>query len=130
MKIFDVQDKVIEHILQSAKQQQAAEAAPKRLDPIQQQVATILRDHLSQTSADREQIRALRKWVVTPMPNVYIKELRALVKTFDTTRDFDALWNSLRGIVKLPSTNISQSQQNIIINIADLHLICYDYVWS
>lgn len=129
--VFDLQKQVIHHILQSAQQQQALEAAPKRLDTIQQTAGTILRDYLNSASADREQIRALRKWIMSPMPTVYIKTIRSLVKDFDATHDVQAFilgLNQLKG-VGVPEEAIT-SNAGSELSEDDLHLICFDYVWS
>ena len=45
--VFAIQDRVIDDILGSVREQQAVEAAPRILDPLQQTIITLLRSYLN-----------------------------------------------------------------------------------
>lgn len=66
-----------------------------------------------------------------PLPNVHIRTLRDAYSAYNTTGELLAFLEVIRevqqqtGIVDLGSSSKSQ-----VINADDLHLVCFDYVWS
>ena len=67
--ILEVQERVINDILRSAQEQQAIEAAPKQIDPIQQTVITALRGNLRGAGVDRRQVIRPRTRKPAVMPS-------------------------------------------------------------
>ena len=55
--VFAIQDRVIDDILGSVREQQAVDAAPRILDPLQQTVITLLRSYLNSPAAKRTEVR-------------------------------------------------------------------------
>ena len=129
--LFDVQEKVIEDILQSVQEQQAVVAAPKILDPIQQNVITLLRSYLNSPAISRQEVRSAMKKLSQPMAHVAIKELRSAYRAFSQHQDIHQLVNAV------PTSATSETEQedhniqrSVSLKREDLHLVCFDYVWS
>ena len=125
--IFDLQEKVIATILRSAAEQIAREEAPRRLDPIQQTIATILRTYLNQPGVSRADLTAALQRVNVPQPRVYIKALKKAYETFKLNGQIAELVDSAKNIGELDSTN-EQPRANTLKR-DDLKLICFEYIW-
>jgi len=131
VNIFEVQEAVIEDILRSAQEQQALEAAPKRIDPIQQTIITTLRGHLSAPGINRAEMLELIKALSQPLPNVHVRALRQSYEAFQAQRSIEDLMTAVRdirestGAVEHTSSNAASA-----IKREDLHLVCFEYVWS
>ncbi len=129
--LFDVQEKVIEDILQSVQEQQAVAAAPQVLDPIQQNVITLLRNYLNSPAISRQEVRLAMKKLSQPMAQVAIRELRSAYTAFSQHQDIHQLINAV------PASATSETEQenhniqrSVSLTREDLHLVCFDYVWS
>jgi len=130
--IFDIQAKVMDHILAQVREQQAIEEAPKTIDPMQQVVATVLRSYMNHPDVDRSEVRGFIKRLSVPLPNVHVKALREAYQGFQRTSDLPALLAALRGIPSAEAAGASTPSGSASRPITkdDLHLICFDYVWS
>ena len=73
--VFAVQERVIDDILGAVQEQQAVEAAPKILDPIQQTVITLLRGYLNSPGVTRSEVRDAMQRLSSPMPHATIRDL-------------------------------------------------------
>ena len=80
--IFDVQEKVIAAILQGSVAQVALEEAPPLLDPIQQTVATKLREYANSPLVARKDVLAALQKLADPQPGVYVKTLKRAYEQF------------------------------------------------
>ena len=65
--VFAIQDRVIDDILNSVREQQAVEAAPRILDPLQQTVITLLRSYLNSPAVKRAEVREAMQRLRSPM---------------------------------------------------------------
>lgn len=130
--IFALQERVLDHIVAQAQEQRAVEEAPKIVDPVQQTVATLVRGYLNHPDVDRKQARQLVQVLTRPLPGVHVKALRTAYQTFNRSKDVAALMQTLQ---TLPlGDGIGQQRDSDgsgrVIRREDLHLVCFDYVWS
>ncbi len=129
--VFAIQDKVIAHILEQTREQQALEAAPKLLDPAQQTVATLLREFLGRPGISRAEVRELLQALATPLPGVHLRALRDAYQDYTRDTDVAKFISSIKALplVTAPAiTPILKDEQPLSAD--DLHLVCFDYVWS
>ncbi|MCH8109079.1 MAG: helicase [Chloroflexi bacterium] len=128
--IFAIQEKVIEDILQSVQEQQAVEAAPKILDPIQQNVITLLRSYMNSPAISRQEVRSAIQRLSRPMPHVAVRELRLAYETFSGDQDIHNLVKAVNNTDAGEVSQESHAARAAVLRREDLHLICFDYVWS
>ena len=129
--VFAIQDRVIGDILGSVREQQAVEAAPRILDPLQQTVITLLRAYLNSPAVKRAEVRDAMQFLRSPMPHTAIRDLRRAYEQFQRDQNIEPMISHIcsmdtveRHTVPLdPDTQGSLSRE-------DLHLVCFDYVWS
>ena len=127
--LFDVQEKVIEDILQSVQEQQAVAAAPRILDPIQQNVITLLRNYLNSPVISRQEVRSAIKKLSPPMARVAVRELRSAYTAFSQHQDIHQLVNAVPASIKDETKQENHSiQKSVPLKREDLHLVCFDYV--
>jgi hypothetical protein len=129
--IFEIQEKVMEDILQSSREQQAIEAAPKIIDPIQQTASTALRSYLNNPQVQRKDVRAAIQVLSEPLPRVHVKAVRKAYEEFDQSKDIGQLvekMNTLKAMVE-PNGRL-QTDATTPMRREDLHLICFEYIWS
>jgi hypothetical protein len=131
VNIFDIQELVIGDIVESSQEQQAIQAAPRQIDPIQQTIITTLRNHLSSAGIDRQEVLGLIKLLGQPMPNVYVKTLRQAYQAFLVEQGLDSLVGTVR-VVRDSLGQVAEAEDRSegVIERDKLHLICFDYVWS
>lgn len=132
-RVFEIQEKVIEDILQSFGQRQALERAPKSLDPIQQTIATTIQRYISHPDIDRKKAIAAIKFLNEPKLAVQIKKLRGIYKTFEHKGDAKELIEGVSQMIEQTGTTDRQempsnSSSDINLRREDLHLICFDFV--
>lgn len=129
--IFQIQEKVIEHILQSSQEQQAIEAAPKIIDPIQQTVSTLLRSYMNSPQVQRKDVRAAIQVLSEPLPRVHIKTVRKAHEEFGQSKDINGLIeniNTLRATVE--PNGRPEVDATAPLRREDLHLICFEHISS
>jgi len=129
--VFAIQEKVVEHILARAQEQRAIEEAPTLLDPIQQTIATLLRGYLNSPEMPRQEVIRLIKALRMPLPGVHVRALRATYQEFQRSHDTAALVATLKGL-PLSETSSSEVAPETTRSLSreDLHLVCFDFVWS
>ena len=128
--LFAVQEKVIEDILQSVQEQQAVAAAPKILDPIQQNVITLLRSYLNSPAISRQEVRSAMQRLSQPMTHVAVKELREAYIAFSQHEDVHQLVNAVNASATGEIERERNTGKSAPLRREDLHLVCFDYVWS
>lgn len=130
--VFGLQEKVIEHILQTHQRQQAMQTAPRVIDPIQQTVATAVQGYLQHPKVERSQALDAIRYLNQPLPGVQVKELRNAFKAFQKDQVIDAL---LQVVLSLKSrygtaSGIESGVSGKSLHQEDLHLVCFDYICS
>lgn len=105
--IFAVQEAVIQDILQSAQEQQTVEAAPRKIDPVQQTLITLLRSAAgraelalggpSRPAWDRRHLLDLVKLLGRPLPNVHVRALHRAYERHQASAEVEALVARRRG---------------------------------
>ncbi len=128
--VFRIQEKVIAHILSRTLEQQAIEEAPKTLDPAQQAVATLLRGYMNHPDVDRQDVRLLIKGISMPLRNVHLKALRAAFQEFNRTNDLPQMIAALRSMPMVDVSSTTGRPASRVLAREDLHLVCFDFVWS
>jgi hypothetical protein len=130
-EVFDIQDRVIDDILSSVQHQQAVEAAPKIVDPVQQLVATVLQGQRNNPALSSREVKAALKSLQAPLPGAYLKDLREAYEAYRRDGDAAAL---LAAVQALEADSGEQRGQDARpsrqLTRKDLHLVCWEYVWS
>ena len=128
---FAIQDRVIDHILGSVREQQAVEAAPRILDPLQQTVITLLRGYLNSPAIRRAEVREAMQRLRSPMTHTAIRDLRRAYEQFQRDQDVEPVIShvsSMDGVE--PEAGPATSDAQPPLAREDLHLVCFDYIWS
>ena len=129
--VFAIQDKVIDDILNSVQEQQAVEAAPTILDPLQQTVITLLRGYLHSPAVTRSDVRGAMQRLRAPMTHAAIRDLRRAYDRFQHDQDIEAILIHVRSIDSVDSQgSASDRHPQDPLSRDDLHLVCFDFVWS
>jgi hypothetical protein len=130
VNVFEIQEKVLEDILRSVQEQEAIEAAPKILDPIQQTVITLLRGYLNSHLVKRPDVKDAIKRLSEPMTHTAIRLLRKAFDDFQQKKDIAALMKSIRATEKRSENHSFNEWERKPLRRDDLHLVCFDFVWS
>ena len=129
--VFAIQDRVIEDILGSVREQQAVEAAPRILDPLQQTVITLLRGYLSSPAVKRGEVREAMQRLRSPMPHTAIRDLRRAYEQFQRDQNIEPVISHIHSIDAVePEAGSSVSDTQDPLSREDLHLVCFDFIWS
>lgn len=129
--VFQIQEKVIEDILRSSLEQQAIEEAPKILDPVQSTIVTLLRSYLNHPEIDRKELRHLIQTLEKPMRNIHLKILKKAYGQFSLDHEFGTFISAIKTSVTESITEPTSGgggRREILRE--DLHLVCFDFVWS
>ena len=129
--VFAAQEKVIADILGSVQEQQALEAAPKILDPLQQTVITLLRGYLNSPAVKRSDVREAMQRLRQPMTHTSVRGLRAAYERFLQDQSIHTLVASICEMAN-PDTDTEKGTEGrlAVLSREDLHLVCFDFVWS
>jgi hypothetical protein len=129
--VFAIQDKVINHIVQLAREQQAVEGAPKIVDPVQQTASTLLRSYLNSPQLQRKDVKAAIQVLAAPLPRVHVKSVRQAYEGFSKDKDpLKLVQTVLRLKEVIGEAEFSNAVTSPAIKREDLHLICFDYICS
>lgn len=128
--IFDIQNRVMDDIVRSVSEQHALASGPKVVSQEQLTVAEVLRARLDHPGIDREEVKLFRRFLRQPLPGAYVKRLRATLQVFNRTKDLNGLLNELRSLSQSAGTVEPLESKPFSIGREDLHLVCYEYVWS
>ncbi len=129
--VFAIQTKVQAHILESIQAQVALEAAPLIIEPIQQTVTAVLRQHLNNPALQRSQVRQAIKTLGQPMVKVALKRLQSAYQRYQISGDVNQLLAEILVDDQPPSApDISSGTPTRTLTIDDLHLVCWEYIWS
>ena len=129
--VFAIQAKVQAHILNSIQAQAAQEAAPQIIEPIQQTVTALLRQHLNNPALQRSQVRQAIRALGQPMVRVALRRLQTAYEAYRENGDATALLETVLTNVAAPLEPAqTQAQATRLLTVDDLHLVCWEYIWS
>ena len=128
--VFAVQERVTEHILRSIQHRQAVEAAPKIVDPLQQTVRTVLEQQRNNPAVSSQAVRAALKALREPLSRAYVKDLRAAYETYQREGDLAALLDAVDALETGASQPEALAPTAAPLTRGDLHLVCWEYIWS
>lgn len=128
--VFAIQEKVKESILESIQTQVAMEASPKIIDPIQQTISAVLREYLNNPKLQRNEVRQALKILGQPMIDASIRKLKAAYEMYQSNNDESPLLNSILVLGNVSEGETTPTQLVKQINANDLHLICWEFIWS
>lgn len=131
--IFDLQEKVIEDILCSHKEQKSLEAVPRTVDPIQQTMSIAIQGQVNHPDVNRAQCIRLIKFLNQPMLGVQIKGLRQIYKDFQKQGRITDLISSAEKMCEEFSADssaqeVKTSTRAESLRKEDLKLICFDII--
>jgi hypothetical protein len=130
VNIFALQEKVIASILHTAATQIALEDAPKRLDPIQQTVAAILKSYYNHPAVKLQEIQTALQRVNVPQPRVYLKTLKKACENYQKTGNIHELLASIISISEQPDVQAKEIIPKAApLKREDLKLVCFEYLW-
>jgi superfamily II DNA or RNA helicase len=130
-RVFELQERAIENVLESSQQQSALEAAPRTVEAIQQTVVTLLQGYLGHPDVSRPRVIEAIRFLNQPMWRTQIADLRRAYKEFQRNANIDALLAEVEGIRSRFGNQHSGRQANPAkpaITRDDLRLICFDLV--
>ena len=129
--VFAIQEKIIDHIVNSVQEQQAVETAPTILDPLQQTVITLLRGYLNSPAVTRNDVRDAMRRLRSPMTHSAIRILRRAYERFQVDQGIESVISQVRSFDSVGAVrNASISSRRAPLTREELHLVCFDYVWS
>ncbi len=128
--VFEVQERVIDSILESVQYRRAVAAAPKVLDPVQQTVTTLLQGQRNNPILASQAVKAALKALREPVPGACLRDLRAALERYQHDGDLLAFLAAAQacGGEAQPTPDPDPAPQPITRD--DLHLVCWEYVWS
>jgi hypothetical protein len=129
LDVFAIQEKVIDHILESVKVQAALEAAPTVVDPVQQTLITALTAQLQNPILKRSDVRTAIAELRKPATTSQVRQLKVLYLSFSANKDIVTLLDTIRelyGEVTQPIAETSSPTPHL--QRQDLTLICFDHV--
>jgi superfamily II DNA or RNA helicase len=130
-RVFELQERAIDKVLQSSQQQSALEVAPRSVEAIQQTVVTLLQGYLGHSDVSRPRVIEAIRCLNQPMWRTQIVDLRRAYKEFQRNANIDALLAAMEGIRSRFGNQHSEHQANPAkpaITRDDLRLICFDLV--
>jgi Helicase conserved C-terminal domain len=131
-QVFEVQEKVITNIVTTFEEQQALEAAPRSVDPIQQTIATAVQSYLNHPDVDRRGAIEAIRFLAQPMMTVQVRELRRAYQTFQRDSDIKALLSALNGMRETFAQSSPDTSGDLTsrpqLRRDDLLLVCFDLI--
>jgi len=132
--IFDLQEKVIKEILEGFQRQVSMEAAPRTIDPIQQNLSTVLHSFINHPEVDRGECLDLIRSLGQPMRQFQIRGLRNLYRDFQANNEIQKLMVSLKEITGASVSNeevVGNGQESrVSLSRDELKLICFEIISS
>jgi hypothetical protein len=127
---FSIHDRIVASIVQTHKEQVALEEAPRRIDPVQQQVVTLLEGYLTNPRYKRRQLLDLIKFVGAPKSGAQIK---ALKKTLPVLSSVETGQAALQDLARLKDTygtsdDAADTGRTQPLDPSRLRLICFDHI--
>lgn len=126
--VFELQDRVIQHILASEKEVAAKAAAPTTVDPIQQVVSELVKDFLRKQSVDREFAKSGIRFLNQPMGKSIHAKLKAVYAEWRAMQDDQALCNDLKELADEFARDGRVGPSVMGLTRDQLTLICFEYL--
>jgi hypothetical protein len=127
--VFEIQERVIADILGSVEHQQAVEAAPKILDDVQQLAATVLQAQRNNPALPARAVNEALQTLREPLPGAYVKDLREAYETYQRDGDVEALLTAVQELETAAEQEPGAASPEQLTR-EELHLVCWEYVWS
>lgn len=132
-RIFDLQERVIEDVLRSVREQASLEVAPRSVDPVQQSVATAVQSYLNHPEVDRSRAVAAMRYLREPMVGAQVKELRTAFRSFQKRPDVQALLSAVELLREKSgggeeAETFGAPERPRPLTREQLRLICFDLV--
>lgn len=128
--VFEIQDRVIDDILGSVRNQQAIAGAPKILADEQQLAGTVLQTQRNNPALDSGEVRAALAKLREPLPRAYLSDLRAAYDDYQRDGDVTALLSTVQALETAAGEQQQEDTSTQQLTKDDLHLVCWEYVWS
>jgi SNF2 family DNA or RNA helicase len=128
--VFDIQEKIINHILKTHQEKEALEAVPKVVDAIQQTITTVIQSYLNHPDINRNEAIDVIKYLNQPLSGTQIKELRKIYKGFQVNSDPGVIIGKTAEMRKQYGdvTGQRSGSDRIDLRREDLNLICFDFI--
>jgi hypothetical protein len=127
--VFELQKRVVEDILRGDRDQASLDAAPRPLDPVQQQVSVAVQSRMNAPGLDRGQAKAALRILGRPLVGAAIKQLRNILKTFNKTGDAHQLLGGVVGLGALAAPAATRAESATKpVQAEDLHLVCFEFL--
>jgi superfamily II DNA or RNA helicase len=126
--VFEIQDRVIDDVLTSVRNQQAIEAAPKILDETQQLVATELQGRLNNPAVASGEVREALRTLREPLPRAYVGDLRDAYDAYRRDGDVATLLAAVQALETTQPPDYGARPTEPLTR-DDLHLVCWEWLW-
>ena len=133
INVFNVQECIIESILTDVERQEVAAIVAKPVADEQNVISQILQDHLNSPEFNRKELRELRRFLKQPLVGASVQVLRKAIQTYASTNNVHQLVEVLDELYQQQKTPIVESTSNNRskrLVREDLHLVCYEYIYS
>lgn len=128
--VFQLQEKVLEHILGAEREAEARAAVPTAVDPIQQTLTEELKDAIRRRSVDREVAKACIGFLGRPMGRALHAKLRTAYDSWKSSRDDAALASAISAYAEQFGKERTSPAGATRLRREDLELICFEQVSS
>jgi hypothetical protein len=128
LDVWQLQDKVIAHILTEEREVAARAAVPPSVDPIQQTVSETLKDAMRQRSIDRDRGKACLTFLKQAMGKAVHAKLRAAADAWNETKDDAELLATVSALAEQFGKEPSPTSPVTALTKDDLTLICFEYI--
>ncbi len=126
--VFDLQERVIEHILRSEQAVEAKAAAAVKPDPIQQTLAEELKNAIRRGSVERESAKSAIRFLAQPAGPFVIKKMKALFQAWNEDRKDELLLAEIGRLEADFGKGPSSDSPGLQVRRQDLKLVCFEYV--
>lgn len=128
--VFSLQEVVIEHILGAEQRVEARAAASAKPDTIQQTIAEELKNAIRRGSVDRDQAKAMIRFLAQPAGPFLIRRMRTAYKGWSEDRQDAALLEQIGQWAQDFGKADAEGQIGTALRREDLKLVCFEYVSS
>ncbi|MBI5119056.1 hypothetical protein HZA56_21540 [Candidatus Poribacteria bacterium] len=129
--VFSVQERVIEDILKTHREQRGLQAAPKVVDPLQQVITTTVQGYLNHPDIARQKAMQAIRFLNKPLASALVKELKKLNADFQKGAAVALFIEGICSMAdKYGAANEGGSGTMPELRREDLRLICFDHICS
>lgn len=95
------------------------------------EMITLLRGYLNSPTVKRGDVREAMQRLRSPMTHTVVRELRDAYDEFQPNQNIVELLDYVRELVSPDGGSVNGSEdRQATLTKEDLHLVCFDYVWS